>query len=290
MKHIFIVNPVSGGGKALKIVQNINKVCMEKGFEYEVHFTEKIGDATKIAKKYRFSQNVIYSVGGDGTLNEVVNGIVGSKNMLGVIPCGSGNDFYKTLELMEDPLPLIDVGKINNKYFINIVSIGIDAEVADNVSKMKKIKIPTSQIYNASIVYTFFKYRFKNIDVEIDENNVRKGKCTILTVCNGRVYGGGYKIAPEALLNDGYFDVYFVDKIRKPFIPRIIAMLKNGTHESHKNVHKSKATKIKFKCRYDLICNVDGEIIVDNKFNIKLLKSALLIYNDKKLINRFLKG
>ena len=290
MKHIFIVNPVSGGGKALKIVQNINKVCIEKGFEYEIHFTEKAGDATKIAKKYRFSQNVIYSVGGDGTLNEVVNGIVGSKNMLGVIPCGSGNDFYKTLEIMEDPLPLIDVGKVNNKYFINIVSIGIDAEVADNVSKMKKIKIPTSQIYNASIVYTFFKYRFKNIDVEIDENNVRKGKCTILTVCNGRVYGGGYKIAPEALLNDGYFDVYFVDKIRKPFIPRIIAMLKNGTHESHKNVHKSKATKIKFKCRYDLICNVDGEIIVDNKFNIKLLKSALLIYNDKKLINRFLKG
>lgn len=290
MKHVFIVNPVSGGGKALKIVQNINKVCMEKGFDYEIRFTEKAGDATKIAKKYRFSQNVIYSVGGDGTLNEVVNGIVGSKNMLGVIPCGSGNDFYKTLEIMEDPLPLIDVGKVNNKYFINIVSIGIDAEVADNVSKMKKIKIPTSQIYNASIVYTFFKYRFKNIDVEIDENNVRKGKCTILTVCNGRVYGGGYKIAPEALLNDGYFDVYFVDKIRKPFIPRIIAMLKNGTHESHKNVHKSKATKIKFKCRYDLICNVDGEIIVDNKFNIKLLKSALLIYNDKKLINRFLKG
>lgn len=290
MKHVFIVNPISGGGKALKIVQNINKVCMEKGFDYEIHFTEKAGDATKIAKKYRFSQNVIYSVGGDGTLNEVVNGIVGSKNMLGVIPCGSGNDFYKTLEIMEDPLPLIDVGKVNNKYFINIVSIGIDAEVADNVSKMKKIKIPTSQIYNASIVYTFFKYRFKNIDVEIDENNVRKGKCTILTVCNGRVYGGGYKIAPEALLNDGYFDVYFVDKIRKPFIPRIIAMLKNGTHESHKNVHKSKATKIKFKCRYDLICNVDGEIIVDNKFNIKLLKSALLIYNDKKLINRFLKG
>lgn len=290
MKHIFIVNPTSGGGKALKIVQNINKVCMEKGFEYEILFTEKAGDATKIAKKYRFSQNIIYSVGGDGTLNEVVNGIVGSKNMLGVIPCGSGNDFYKTLELIDDPLPLIDVGKVNNKYFINIVSIGIDAEVADNVSKMKKIKIPTSQIYNASIVYTFFKYRFKNIDVEIDENNIRKGKCTILTVCNGRVYGGGYKIAPEALLNDGYFDVYFVDKIQKPLIPRIISMLKKGTHESHKNVHKSKATKIKFKCRYDLICNVDGEIIVDNKFNIKLLKGALLINNDKELIKRFLKG
>jgi len=290
MKYIFIVNPTSGKGKALKIVQNIKNICAENNYDYEIHFTSGVGDATKIAKKYRFSQNIIFSVGGDGTLNEVVNGIIGSKNMLGVIPCGSGNDFYKTLELIDDPMPLIDVGKVNNKYFINIVSIGIDAEVADNVSKMKKIKIPTSQIYNASIVYTFFKYRFKNIDVEIDEKRIKNGKCTILTICNGRVYGGGYKIAPEALLTDGSFDVYFVEKIHKPFIPRIIGLLKKGTHESHKSVHKSKATRVKFKCQYDLVCNVDGEIIIDNRFDIKLLKGALLIYNDKKLIKKFIKG
>ncbi len=289
MKRIFIVNPHSGGGKALKVVENIKNVCESDNLEYEIFFTDGPNDATKIAKKFRFSSNIIYSVGGDGTLNEVVNGIVGTKNMLGIIPCGSGNDFYKTLEKIDDELPLVDVGKINNKYFINIVSIGIDAEVANNVSLMKKIKLPPSQIYNASIVYTFFKYRFKNIDVEIDTEKVN-GKCTILTVCNGQVYGGGYKIAPSASLNDGYFDVYFVDKINKPFIPYIISLLKKGTHESHKKVHKSKATRIKFKCRYDLICNVDGEIIVDNKFDIKLIKDAILISNDKKFVKRILKG
>ncbi len=289
MKRIFIVNPNSGGGKALKVVENIKKVCESDNLEYEIFFTDGPNDATKIAKKFRFSSNIIYSVGGDGTLNEVVNGIVGTKNMLGIIPCGSGNDFYKTLDKIDDEIPLIDVGKINNKYFINIVSIGIDAEVANNVSLMKKIKLPPSQIYNASIVYTFFKYRFKNIDVEIDTEKVN-GKCTILTVCNGQVYGGGYKIAPSASLNDGYFDVYFVDKINKPFIPYIISLLKKGTHESHKKVHKSKATRIKFKCRYDLICNVDGEIIVDNKFDIKLIKDAILISNDKKFVKRILKG
>lgn len=289
MKRIFIVNPNSGGGKALKVVENIKKICEEDNLEYEIFFTDGPNDATKIAKKFRFSSNIIYSVGGDGTLNEVVNGIVGTKNMLGIIPCGSGNDFYKTLEKIDDELPLIDVGRVNDKYFINIVSIGIDAEVANNVSLMKKIKLPPSQIYNASIVYTFFKYRFKNIDVEIDTEKVN-GKCTILTVCNGQVYGGGYKIAPSASLNDGYFDVYFVDKINKPFIPYIISLLKKGTHESHKKVHKSKATRIKFKCRYDLICNVDGEIIVDNKFDIKLIKDAILISNDKKFVKRILKG
>ena len=262
MKYVFIVNPTSGNGKALKVSENIKKVCEKRHIPYEIHFTKGKDDATKIAKKYFLSKNVIYSVGGDGTLNEVLNGIVGSKNLLGIIPCGSGNDFYKTLSKIDDPLPLIDIGKINNKYFLNIVSVGIDAEVADNVSKMKKIKLPTNQIYNVSLVYTFFKYKFKQVDVELD-NTQSKKKFTILTICNGSTYGGGYKIAPEASLTDGYFDIYFVDKINKPLIPFIVNMLKKGTHEQHKKVHKYKGNKIKFKCDHDLVCNIDGEIIID---------------------------
>ena len=170
MKHVFIVNPTSGKGKALKIVDKIEEVCTKRNIEYEIHYTKSSGDATKIAKKYHFSKNIIFSVGGDGTLNEVLNGVMGTKNILGIIPCGSGNDFYKTLDKIDDEFPVIDVGKINGKYFINIVSIGIDAEVAKNVSLMKKIKLPPSQVYNASIVYTFLKYKFKNIEFSIDNN------------------------------------------------------------------------------------------------------------------------
>lgn len=288
MKHIFIVNPTSGNGKALKIVEKIEKVCKEQNIEYKIHYTKSSYDATKIARKYFFSKNIIFSVGGDGTLNEVVNGIIGSKNMLGIIPCGSGNDFYKTLEKIDDEYPIIDIGKINDKYFINIVSIGIDAEVAKNVSLMKKIKLPTSQVYNASIVYTFLKYKFKNIEFTIN-NKTNKSKLTILTICNGKMYGGGFNIAPKAKLTDGYFDVYFVDKINKPIIPFLIGMLKNGTHEKYKKVHKYKATKIKFKCDYDLVCNIDGEITIDNKFDIKLIEKGLMIYNNKNLVKEILK-
>lgn len=288
MKHVFIVNPVSGRGKALKVSLGIKKICEEEKLDYEIHYTNGPKDATKIAKKVKGSKNIIYSVGGDGTLNEVLNGVIGTKNMLAVIPAGSGNDFYRTLSKMDDEMPLIDVGKVNGKYFLNVVSIGIDAEVAKNAEVMKKLKVPTSQIYNASIVYTFFKYKFKDIEFSVD-NTRSKNKCTILTICNGKMYGGGYKIAPEALLSDGYFDVYIVDKISKPTLPFLLGKLKKGTHESLKEVHKSKATKIKFKCDYDLVCNVDGEIMIDRKFNIKILPKSLLIYNNKKLINRFMK-
>ena len=288
MKHVFIVNPISGRGKALKVSLGIKKICEEEKLDYEIHYTNGPKDATKIAKKVKGSKNIIYSVGGDGTLNEVLNGVIGTKNMLAVIPAGSGNDFYRTLSKMDDEMPLIDVGKVNGKYFLNVVSIGIDAEVAKNAEVMKRLKVPTSQIYNASIVYTFFKYKFKDIEFSVD-NTRSKNKCTILTICNGKMYGGGYKIAPEALLSDGYFDVYIVDKISKPTLPFLLGKLKKGTHESLKEVHKSKATKIKFKCDYDLVCNVDGEIMIDRKFNIKILPKSLLIYNNKKLINRFMK-
>ena len=286
MKHIFIVNPISGKGKTLKAVDRIKKVCEEENLDYEIYFTEYPKDATKIARKYRFTKNIIYSVGGDGTLNEVLNGIVGTKNLLGVIPAGSGNDFYKTLSKIDEEYPVIDIGKVNDRYFINIISIGIDAEVANNVSLMKKRKVPTNQIYNASLIYTFFKYKYKDIELSIDEKEQKKGKCTILTICNGQVYGGGYKIAPSAKLTDGYFDVYYVEKVNKPQLPSLINMLKQGIHEKHNKVHKSQATKIKFKCDKELVCNIDGEIITAKKFNVKIIPNAITIYNNKELIKK----
>lgn len=286
MKHIFIVNPISGKGKTLKAVDRIKKVCEEENLDYEIHFTEYPKDATKIARKYRFTKNIIYSVGGDGTLNEVLNGIVGTKNLLGVIPAGSGNDFYKTLSKIDEEYPVIDIGKVNDRYFINIISIGIDAEVANNVSLMKKRKVPTNQIYNASLIYTFFKYKYKDIELSIDEKEQKKGKCTILTICNGQVYGGGYKIAPSAKLTDGYFDVYYVEKVNKPQLPSLINMLKQGIHEKHNKVHKSQATKIKFKCDKELVCNIDGEIMTAKKFNVKIIPNAITIYNNKELIKK----
>lgn len=289
MKYIFIVNPNAGRGKSLKVSSNIKKVCEEEKLDYEIIYTRGTGDATKIAKKFKHKKCIIYSVGGDGTLNEVVNGIIGSKNMLGVIPSGSGNDFYRTLEKIDDEMPLIDVGKINDKYFINVASIGIDAEIGNNAFLMKKMKIPRTQIYNASIVYTFFKYKFKDIDFEID-NTVGKEKCTILTVCNGKMYGGGFKIAPDASLSDGFFDVYFVKKISKSVIPFLISKLKKGTHESNKAVKKFKANKIKFKCDHELVCGYDGETLIAKKFNIKVMEKALLIYNNKKLVKKIMRG
>jgi len=288
MKYIFIVNAFAGRGKSLRVAENIKKVCLENDIDSEIVYTNKPGEATIIAKTYKDLKCVIFSVGGDGTLNEVLNGIVGSNNMLGVIPTGSGNDFYKTLEKIYDLNPCVDIGKINDQYFINVVCFGIDAEIAKNTAIMKRKNVPASQIYNASIVYTFFSYKFKEIELNI-YNTIRKDKFTVVAICNGRYYGGGYQIAPNASVTDNKLDIYMVDKIKKIEMPKFLMKVKNGVHEQSTKVHKAQSDCIVIQSENDIICNVDGETVIDNRFEIKLIKNGVTLFNDKNLVDMILR-
>ena len=287
MKYIFIVNAFAGRGKSLRVAQNIKKICLENNIDNEIIYTNKPGEATTITQKYKDLKCVIFSVGGDGTLNEVLNGIVGSNNMLGVIPTGSGNDFYKTLETVYDLNPCIDIGKINGRYFINVACFGVDAEVAKNTEIMKKKNVPASQIYNASIVYTFFAYKFKEIELIIN-NTIRRDKFTIVAICNGQYYGGGYRMAPNASLTDNNFDIYYVDKIKKIEMPKLLLKVKNGIHEQLKMVHKEQSDSMIIQSENDIICNIDGETVINKRFEIELIKNGVTLFNDKNLVDRIL--
>lgn len=287
MKYIFIINPTSGQGRGEKIGKNIEKVMPTIGAEYEIHYTTRAKEATEIAKKYKKCKNIIYSVGGDGTLLEVLNGVVGTKNMLGIIPAGSGNDFYKSLELKDELSFPVDVGKVNDLYFLNVCSIGLDAEIGHNAGLMKEKHIPRKHIYNASIIYTYIKYKFKEIEFIL--NNAKKiGEYTIVTICNGKYYGGGYSMAPNADISDGLFDIYFVDRISKATIPVLLLKLTKGTHETSPHVHSRRSDRIIIKTKEKVVVGADGETLYDNKFDIRLKKHAITIYNDKDLVKKLL--
>ena len=289
MKYIFIMNENAGRGKCQKLLPNIHEACKSRKIDYVIRYITKDKNACDIAREYSGEQNIIYVVGGDGTLTMTLSGIVGTKNKLGVIPAGSGNDTYRTIKNLPKGSTAIDLGKINDMYFINVACSGIDAEIANNIDKLRNTIIPTSQLYNASIVYTFFAYKFKKMKLKTAIKNI-EDSYTILSICNGSYYGGGFNIAPRSELTDRILDVYYVEKMPKIKMLPLILKLKKGEHEGKRRVHKFRTDHVEIELEEEVVFNVDGEKLKDKKFVIDILPKEITIYNNPEFVEEIMEG
>lgn len=287
MKYIFIINSLAGRGKYKRILPNIKKVCKEENKEYEIRYITENLSGADIAREYKNEENVIYIVGGDGTLTRTLPGIVGSKNKLGIIPSGSGNDTYKAIKSLPHGENVIDLGKVNDTYFINVACTGLDAEVGNNIDVLRNTIIPTSQLYNASIIYTFIKFKFKKVIFKTNIKNI-SSKYSIISICNGAYYGGGYNIAPKSQLTDGLLDIYYVEKMNRFKIIPLLLKLKKGKHEGKRRVHKFRTNHVELEIEQDITFNVDGEKLIGSKFIIDLLPKAITVYNDNEFIDKII--
>ena len=292
LKHLFIVNPVAGRGIALKMVEVIENIFLDlkekyKDLDYEIVYTKEIGHATDIAKAYSSKDDYrIYAVGGDGTLNEVLNGMIGSGSSLGCIPGGSGNDFIKSevdkfdrkrilLDTILGSEEEIDVGLINGRYFLNIASIGFDASVVVNSEKFKNIKaVPSKFAYILSVLYTSKNFEHIKAEITIDDIKIDT-KIFLVAVANGRFYGGGIEIAPEADFRDGLFDVVFAENMTFKKIMKFFPAALRGKHLGFKEVSLLRGKKVKIVTEEPVFLNVDGEI--------NTLKEANFEISDKKV-------
>ena len=287
MKYIFIANEGAGKGKCKRILPNIEKECKKRNRDYEIRYITKEKSGYDIALEYKDEENVIYVVGGDGTLTITLPALIGTKNKLGIIPAGSGNDTYRTVKKLEKGETPIDLGKINDKYFINVACTGIDAEIANNVDKLRTTPVPSSQLYNASIVYTFFSFNHKKMKMRSKVKNL-DAEYTILSFCNGTYYGGGYKIAPKSRITDGLLDIYYAEKMPKLKMIPLILKLKKGKHEGRRRVHKFRTNHVELELEEEITFNIDGEKLTDRKFIIDVLPKAIVVFNDNEFVEKIL--
>ena len=288
MKRIFIVNESAGRGRCKKIIPNIEKACKDRDIDFEIRYISKEKSGYDIALEYKDKEYVIYVVGGDGTLTLVLPALLGTKNKLGIIPAGSGNDTYRTIKNLQNKETLIDIGKINDKYFINVACTGIDAEIGNNVDKLRNTMIPTSQLYNASIIYTFINFKHKKMKLKTSVKSIET-KYTILSICNGAYYGGGFNIAPKSALTDGLLDIYYAEKMAKINMIPLILRLKKGKHEGKRRIHKFRTNHVELELEEEIIFNVDEEKLTGNKFIIDVLPKAITLFNDNDFIEEILK-
>jgi YegS/Rv2252/BmrU family lipid kinase len=300
MRHIFIINPAAGKGRALEAIPYIKEYFAGKQESYEMKLTERPGHATDLAHKFATEGECrIYSVGGDGTVNEIVNGIAGTNAILGVIPAGSGNDFIRSIyeagnisdikdiliKTIEGVVRRIDLGRINDKLFINISSIGFDAEVVYNAIKFKKIPLVSgSMAYILGIIYSVIRKKILRVNVEMDGKNYEK-KLLLAAVGNGRFYGGGILAVPSAELDDGMFDVCLVSKVGRIKILRFFPKYIKGRHGDMKEVSFAKAGNINITCNQEMCVNIDGEIITSKKVNFEVLKSSIRVVSPAKKVS-----
>lgn len=295
MKTELIINKTAGGGKAGKLLPEIISTFNKLNIPFHTSFTNSPGGATGLARQAANSGvELIISVGGDGTINEIINGILTANHQpaLGIIPAGWANDFIKSIPIPNDIYQAcqiikegkakeIDLGLINQQtYFANICGIGLDAEITA-LSNQIKNNHPNWKTFS-SYVYVLAAIRklllplpsFK-AKITIDDNII-EGEFLLLAIANGTIEGGKFNIAPDAEIDDGFLDIYTIQKMGRircfKFLPTII----KGTHRHVQGVSFFRSKEIIVETERPVLAQVAGEILIpQKKYHIQILPGKL---------------
>ena len=298
MTHLFIINPAAGSrNRTNDYSEVIHELCRQRDIDYEVRVSTAPGECRRIAneaarsgKEYR-----IYACGGDGTLNEVVQGAAGYENVaISVFSGGSGNDFVKMfddpkaffslerlLDAQEDTFDLI---RCNDDFSLNICSVGLDARIGTDVSHYKRLPLLSGfRAYVASTVVNVIKGVKEHYVVEIDGEQI-DGDMTMICVCNGRFYGGGFNPVPEADPADGLLDVLLVKGISRLKVPGVVGKYKAGRYqELPKLVRSFKTNSVKIICDRPTPINLDGEMRMGTEIVMEIAREKIRFFYPKGL-------
>lgn len=285
---IFLVNVNSNGGKTKDLLVQIRDRMEREVERYKIIETHSIEEAQEAIRIERDKGHKYFiAVGGDGTLKSVAEAIVNHGGILGIIPSGTGNDFMKSLNISKNlsdnidrilmkKIKPIDYGLANDRFFINVASIGFDADVAVRTEPIKKT-VKSNLAYVLGLIKSFFLY--KNIEVEnISENT--EDRSFLFAIANGKYYGGGFQIAPDADLDDGYLDVVFANNINKFQVLTLIPSILKANHIRRKPVETRKIKNYSLRPKKGCMLSLDGElraIKADTRIDFSIVEKGLNI-------------
>lgn len=291
-----LLNPHAGGSKGQRDKGKILKLLEEHGFQYNLLISEYPAHAIQLAKEAveKGSRRFIVA-GGDGTLNEVLNGVFQQKVFLpeevviGMIPVGTGNDWIKTFgipnnyrqaiqKIKEGKSLLQDIGKLtfteereeHSRYFSNMAGFGFDALVAQKANRMKEKGKSGLRVYLQSLAAAYLQYKIRKVNIQIDGEQV-EDLIFSASVGIGKYNGGGMKQAPDAIPNNGIFEVTLIKKIGIWGILSNLAGLYSGTYVKDPRVVCFKAKEVFIESENPLAGEVDGESLGKSQFHVEIL-------------------
>ena len=293
MKSRLIVNPVSGTDSAPDYLQAINERLRGSSGDLDIVMTVAQGDALDAARRsVREGYERLFVAGGDGTLNEVLNGVAGVEGGLervtfGLIPLGTGNDFADALGLPEDVgaaldillegrAVAVDVGVMNDRYFVNVSAGGFIAEVSDAVDPRLK-SVAGKLAYLVGGAQVLLDYEPVGVRLRAragDETIEREMSMEMFAVCNSRLVGGGRMIAPHAVIDDGLLDVCVVEAMPTVEFIALLTRISGGGHVEDGRVTYVRASELELRFDRTVKVTTDGEVLEADSCRYRVLPRA----------------
>ncbi len=288
-RYKLIVNPSAGRGRSRTAVQTVVEAFERRGATLDLELTTAPGQAAEIARRALAEFEAIVAVGGDGTVNDILPGMVHTGRPLGIIPTGSGNDLIKSLGIPEDLVKavetvlagrtkVIDVGRINGRYFANGAGIGFDAAV-----NRESYRIDRSRrglwLYVSALLRTLGKFEPVPVKASLNGGTIDQ-KIFLLTVGNGTTVGGGFRLTPHARMDDGLLDVTIVRPLGVPALLWHLPKVFLGTIErATRYARLDRTMKLTVESPEPLLLHVDGEILEGSgaQLEIEIVPQALTV-------------
>ena len=291
MKHLFILNPVAGGGRRISVGRaSIVKTMEQQADTWEIYETQAPEDATRKVKQAAEDGTPlrVYACGGDGTLNECVNGAIGHANVaVTTFPMGTGNDFIKTFSkgrehfyhlpsLLAGRTIALDVIDVGGRYGINICSVGLDARIGADVHKYSNLPlIQGKRAYVASLIANVMQGIANDYTVTVGGKTYAQ-QFTLLCACNGRSYGGTFTPVPDALPDDGLLDILLVKQVSRLKIAQLVGKYAKGRYrEIPQLIEHVRDTSITIQAAEDFTISIDGEILTRRAVTFTLQPKAV---------------
>ena len=294
-----IVNPVAGANATYRKWPKISSLLHHIGLPFEFQYTEGVGHAIELAREaVNNGCRFLVAVGGDGTVHEVANGILLSKELneatIGIISTGTGGDFIRSAGIDRDYIKacssltgtrrrLIDVGVVeyhkdgqgHRRFFINSSGVGFDAAVAETSNRLPKFLGGTIP-YIIGLLKSLAGYKNKPVTISMGDK-IESKRILSVVVANGRYFGGGMRVAPLADIDDGLLDVITVGDMGKLELLKAFPTIYKGTHIHHPKVEMEKTTRVRIESTEKFLVHADGEFLGEGPVSFELIPSALSI-------------
>ena len=297
-RYLLIVNPEAGSRSTMKALPEIERLLRDRNADYEFHFTKERNHATELVKEIGADFDVVVSVGGDGTINEIVNGLPDLNKPMGIIPIGTGNDFARSCSikigdlesavdvLLAHDVKKLDVGEVNGRRFINVMGLGFEGR-ANDIGKMLPFLrgIPK---YLIAIGGTYLTYRRMQLRAKFNDLDINE-KVFLISIGNGWNVGGGLQLTPKAKLDDGFFDVCYVHHISRVRILQVFTKLYDGSIDGEPEMELHQTKELTIESDSPIPAHIDGEAFdpVQKSFHIRLIPEAQEIIGNWSADTRF---